>query len=178
MHRLIEDYLKLMAKRIRNKQARRDATLEIQNHLLDQVDELVEQGKNYEDSVAIVIKNATDPKVLGEKLNLAHKPMLLRYPLTLFASSSVAMTIIALIVASHVAIDKVKEINANSIMEEKVYRDFFLDLKDLEKKNLYKVSRKKNIASFLSKHLDLYEQKNEKFNVRSFCKKHQACYGF
>lgn len=159
MHDLNE-YLDIMCSKIRSAEARANARAEIESHLLDEIDALVARGMGETQAVDLVLSNATDPKVLGKKLNLAHRPFILRYPLTLafgtLSLGSVAAVIIACqyILHEHL-IPLTKQI---SEMDGEFKQKFEEDLQILSRLKLpYMNARSKNAHSYLVQYVGMDE---------------------
>lgn len=156
MNKELAEYLTKMSKKISNKDVRQKVIEEMTTHFFDEIEALMEQGETYQDAVDIVLGNATDPKKLGYKLNLAHRPFYLRYPLTLWMTSISLLTFVLLVLVSHFIMNETQEIFAKNMMHEKVYEDFFKDMRDLEKFRDYKIGHQSNAHEFLASHIDLF----------------------
>ena len=123
----IKNYLQQMSKYISNKAAKQNAIIEIENHLLDQIDFYMEQGYSEDEATHMAIKEATDPKELGKKLNLAHRPFIYRYPFTLFMGATTCLSLIAVIIISHFSMEVLKENYIQGHISERVFEKLFID---------------------------------------------------
>ncbi len=72
-NKTIKNYLNEVVSYIKNKDAHDEVILEVQSHILDIYYELIDSGKNEEDSINISISRMGNPKDLGLKLNKVHK---------------------------------------------------------------------------------------------------------
>ena len=150
MYRRIEQYLEKMCKKIQSKTVRKSAYEEIKSHLLDRIDELESSGIDKDKAIRTVLENATNPIVLGKKLNIAHRPLVLRYPLVLLSSSISVIGLIGLIICSNYFANNYlnpRRLNqSDEITFEKKFKD---DLKILSKVER-SYSREKNAHFYLS----------------------------
>ncbi len=129
MSKKIEGYLNKMCKQISNKDVRSSSYEEIKDHLLDKIEDLVNQGQTYTEAENYVLKMATNPRSLGKKLNLSHRPFILRYPLILFSTLSFGLSLTLLIIASNYLVEKhLKPVLHSKIEEEKFKKRFESDL--------------------------------------------------
>ncbi len=155
----IKNYLQQMSKYISNKAAKQNAIIEIENHLLDQIDFYMEQGYSEDEATHMAIKEATDPKELGKKLNLAPRPFIYRYPFTLFMGATTCLSLIAVIIISHFSMEVLKENYIQGHISERVFEKFYTDMETLKKNQFFEFSRKKNIGPYLLSHHDFYAEK-------------------
>jgi hypothetical protein len=147
MHPEIKKYLDQMCREISNKTARKNARLEIENHLLDQVEAL---HLPEDEAVRRVLKEATPPAKLGTKLNLAHRPFMLRYPRTFAYSSLTIMAMLTVIIMSHILVKDffLPQLKAN--FEPAFETKFQEDLEIIASTELLKAStRLKNAYPFV-----------------------------
>ena len=160
MHAELQRYLDRMCNEISNKEARAKARLEIENHLLDELETLMNQGLSEAVALKRVLENATPPAKLGAKLNLAHRPFLLRYPLTVALSSLTALLIVALIGLSHIFVTEHFYPYLLSLHDNSYEKKFREDLVVLSQEtNLpLDVSLEKNAHELIVKHLGSAEE--------------------
>jgi hypothetical protein len=155
MHPEIKKYLDQMCREISNKQAKENARLEIENHFLDQIEALSSTGLTEEESVKRVLSLATNPGKLGTKLNLAHRPFLLRYPITFAISSLTFAAFFTVVAMSHFLVENhflpLLKAHHDPVFEQKFTEDLeVLSLRGLPLVN----SRNKNAMAFLSDKID------------------------
>lgn len=159
-----------MGKKIKSRKARLKAQDEILNHMFDQIERELDQGLSWQECVKKVIANSTDPKKLGKKLNLAHRPWFFRYPKMIYSFVILLTGFTSLVIATHYFAKQTSEILYGYIVKEEIYKDFYADLEDLKKDPYMKFSRKNNVHFYLSKHFNVFSlRKSDKINAEKLC---------
>jgi hypothetical protein len=174
MNQEIEKYLKLMGKKISARSQRELVIEEIRSHLEEKIEELLKKGLSLNEATKQVLAEATPAKELGKKLNIAYRPIYLRYPFLIYSFSFSLLVIIAVISLAHFSVNEVNEYQKYIVESEKSYNYFFKDIKTLSEMGLIKNERNKNANELIYKNVNIYEQKdNVLFRKKTFCSQHK-----